>query len=745
MIFGASLDPEELEREKGVVLSELDRGEDSPGQRLFKAVQRQMWEGTPYARPVIGFRETVAAITRQDIEDYIGRFYHPQAMLCVVVGDVDPDAAAGQVAEVFGGLANQGPLQPIMPAPFAPAGKGPRLAVEHGPWNKAYLAASFPLPSLLSAQAPAADVLGHLLGGDQTSRLYRTFKTERRLVDEISASSFTLEQVGMLYIYATLDPGNVPRFWQELNEDLARLTAADFSDEEIARARLNIQDGLLRSMETLGGLASKIGYFQFYEKNPLAEENYLHAIGQVDRGDLSVLMDEVLGGRELAAALLLPNGTDMPEAGLRQAVEAAWPGVEAAAEPAAAAAAGKGAEIVEIAPGRTVALLPDDTLPYVSVDLVLGGGDALLAPNEQGLAALAAKALDKGTRRLSATAFQDFLAGRAADITASAQRDLFLVSTSFPARFEAEMLDLFAEVAAEPAFLPEEVANARREQTAEIARETDQPLGLAFRRIFPFLFTDSPYAYLHLGTPEGVAGLTPEDVRSFWQQQLARPWVLAACGRFDRKAVLAAARRIAKLAPGTDFVFPTATWGRDRALDLPLAERNQTHVIAAFPVPGSRDRAKSAGIDLLRQVLAGQGGILFRELRDKRGLAYTVTAMLWQAPETGFLALYIGTSPDKAEEAVLGFRDVIGTLQAEALPEETLNRAKNLLRGDYYREHQSLSSRSREAAGLLARGYAIDRNRQQVEAAQKLSPDDVRALAREVFDWDRAYILRVVP
>jgi zinc protease len=79
------------------------------------------------------------------------------------------------------------------------------------------------------------------------------------------------------------------------------------------------------------------------------------------------------------------------------------------------------------------------------------------------------------------------------------------------------------------------------------------------------------------------------------------------------------------------------------------------------------------------------------------------------------------------------------------LPEEEISRAKNLIKGEYYRSHQSLSSRSREAAGLTLRGLPVDYNRKIVEKARELSAEELRRIAAEYLDWDRAYIIRIEP
>ena len=150
-------------------------------------------------------------------------------------------------------------------------------------------------------------------------------------------------------------------------------------------------------------------------------------------------------------------------------------------------------------------------------------------------------------------------------------------------------------------------------------------------------------------------------------------------------------------------------------------------------------------MDLLRTVLAGQGGILFRDLRDKQGLGYTVTAFLWRTPKTGFLAFYIGTYPDKIEQALTGFKNTVRNLCENLLSKDEVERAKNLIRGEYHRDHQSLSSRSLEAAGLVVRGFDLDHNLVNLDLAAGLTPEDLRNLARRYLDWDNIYVLRVLP
>ncbi|WP_461208505.1 M16 family metallopeptidase [Desulfocurvus sp. DL9XJH121] len=745
MIFNTALDPQELEREKKVVLAELERGEDNPSARRFKTMQPLIWKGTPYERPVIGYRETVQGFTRDDILAYIHEFYQPQSMLAVVVGKVDPDQAVAQVKEYFGDLKNHGQVTP-RPALPVPGFDAPRVHVEAGPWNKAYVAAAFPLPGLHSAEVPGLDLLAHLLGGDDTSLLYRKFKYDLGLVDDISSYAMTLDQVGVLYISATLDGDKLPEFWKALNGELAAFDAAKFTDQELFRARLNLEDSLRSSKETIGGLASKVGYFQFFENGMQAEDNYLYALGAVDRDELNSLARAYLSADALAVSALVPEGGDAGglEKTLASGVREAW-GPSGAKTGAGLAAGARGkAETVDLGGGHTLVLLPDGTLPYTSMTMAFTGGDSLLFPDEQGLAELTARSLTRGSGNLGATQYEDYLSDRAASLSASASRDMFVVGARYPSRFSGDLLSLFKTTLKAPVFAPGEVQRAKDELAASIHSREDQPTGLAFRHLFPMLYADGGYSYLHMGRVEDVTSFTPEQVREFWERQIRQPWVLAVCGDFDREAVTALAGELAAGQPAEPFSFARPSWGEEFVKNLQMPDRNQSHIVVAFPVPGSRDE-DSVGLDLLRQALAGQGGKLFLEMRDKEGLGYTVTAFLWQAPETGFLAFYIGTYPDKTEQAIAGFKKAVADLHAEPLSEEAVDRAKNLVEGDYYRDHQSLSSRSGEAAGLLVRGFDLDRNREDIERAKALTAGDLQALAARYLVWDKAYTLTVTP
>ena len=270
MAFHPSLDPADLEAEKDVVVAELKRGEDNPGQRLFRMSQQAALKDTPYFDPIIGYEKTVRGLSSQDIRNYIERLYQPQSMLLLICGNVKPDEALAEAEALFGDLRNTQSVTPPAALDRAAIPTGFTATVEEGPWKKVHLSLSLPVPGTSDVRAAQLDVLAQLLGGDATSRFHRSYKYEKRLVDSISVSNYSFERLGMLYIQATLDADKLPAFWESFSKDLAGLSSLTFTPEELERAKLNIEDDLFRSKETLAGYASKLGYFAFFDNGEKA-------------------------------------------------------------------------------------------------------------------------------------------------------------------------------------------------------------------------------------------------------------------------------------------------------------------------------------------------------------------------------------------------------------------------------------------------------------------------------------------
>jgi zinc protease len=741
MAWNATLDPRELALEKDVVVAELQRGKDSPSSRIFDILLAAALKGTPYEHPIIGFENTIRSITPQKMRAYIARHYQPRNMLLVVVGNIDPPLVLAEAERLFGTLRDAAALVPPRPVAVEESGSGPRVTVQRGPWNKIYLGLGLPAPAEKDMRSITLDVLAYLLAGDPSAYLYRKYKYEKQLVHAIRAANMSFERLGLFYIGVELDADKLEAFWKEFCADLATLDVGSFTRDELAAAKLNLEDGIHKTKESLGGLASWKGQLQFFHGGLEAEGNILAFLRQIETPQIQEAMHGWLRPDRLAVAALLPEKAEAPD--LQGMLASAWP-VSGKAAPNGEKAR-QGAETVELDPRQRLVLLPDATLPYIAVDMVWTGGDALIAPDAQGLPSLAARVLTTGTEQRGKQELERFLAARAASLGASADRQTFSLSLRAPARFSDDLFALVNEVLTQPAFAPEEIAREKNSQAAAIRSGEDKPLGLLFRRLPPFLFPGHPYGYMKLGMPEQIQAFTADELRAFWAKQSVQPCVIAVAGDFDREKMLAFARSYAASRAVSEAArLQPPPWGKERELALVLQDRQQAHYMLIFKtVPAVHPDAP--GLELLESILSGQSGPLFTELRDRQGLAYAVAAFARLSQEAGYMAFYIGAEPGKIARAEEGFRKVLKELHEKLLPAEELARGINRMEAGYYRERQSLASRSGEAAVLAALGRPLSFSRDQIEAARSLAPQDIQRLIRLYLQPEKAYTAKVLP
>ena len=743
MAFHPSLDPAELEAEKDVIVSELKGGDDTPTRRLFEDLQVAGLAHTVYGRPIIGFEKTIRAVTADDLRAYIRTWYQPQNMMLLVAGDIDPKAVLAHAEELFGDLKNDTILPEPAPVQLEGAAGGPRVEVTRGPWNKVYLGIALPAPALGDQRSIDLDVLAYALGGDGTSQFYRKYRYEKQLVDSISVGNMSLNRAGLFYMVAQLDADKVEPFWQEFTRDLAALDAGKITPDVIERARFNYEDGMDRASETLDGLTSWKATVQFELGGPQGEANVRHALAAVDSARLRQAQDLWLRPDQVRVRVLAPEKAKLPD--LDAILQRNWPAPAVERQKAAAAAEKVGKrEIVDLGQGRTVILQPDRTIPYVSLEILRPGGNALLKPADQGLAQLTAATLTDGCGTRDLDAMERFVAERAASLSASAGVQSFTVSLTGPARFNADYFALLGDLLHKPTFAEKDVRRQADTLKAALVRRQDNPMSFMGSKINGFLFPGGqPYGFDGLGTAENQDRFGPGDVQAFWKQQNAQPWILSVAGDFDREKVLAFARSLpVPTAPAVDV--PQPTWGADKRLPLSLPGRQQAHLLLAFhAVP--LDHPDAPALMLLESVLSGQSGLLFNKLRDEQGLGYTVTAFYRSLPEAGFMAFYIGTTPRNLDVARQGFSGIIKDIKTDLLPAELLAKGLNRMEGSYYRGRQSLGARADEAASERLLGQPQDFQKRLLEKAAKVTPEQLREVARKYLLVDKMYEVTLLP
>ncbi len=737
-----ALDAGEFAMEKEVVLEEIRRGEDDPGQRLSKTVFAEAFEVHPYGRPVIGTTESVRAFTPELLRDFHRRWYCPRNTLLVVTGDASADEILRAVEQRFGDW-------PDTPVPARertpePVHDGLRARVLAEPVVEARIELSFPLPAVDHADIPVADVLAVILGQGESSRLNQEIRLRRRLANHVHAFSYTPKDPGALLVGAQAPPEAVVPLLGALAGELGRIARDGVAPEEVQRAAINILSDRVYEKETVQGVARKLGYFESLFGDTAAEAGYYAAVGTVSAEDVRRFAAETFALSRAVVAALVPADSDLtPE----EVMDALRGGVGAGPIPADRAA-GPATERRELPGGVRLLVRENPGSNLVALRMGTRGGLLAESVRTNGVHNLLARSWPRGTGRRSAVEVAEAMDEIAGRCTAFSGRNSFGLSSTFLASGLGRGLDLFREVLLEPAFEADEVARMQALTVEGIRSIPDNPISLAFLHFHRALYPGHPFRMPVMGTEASVRRLTPGSLRSAYRRGLRRPGsVVVAVGDFDGGRMTERLAEVLAALPPADereLVDPPLRplrAVRRRAIEV---DKEQAHLVVGFPGATVTDPDRHA-LEVLAAILAGQSGRLFLDLRDRQGLAYSVTAWSQEAVAPGFFAVYIGTERSKLDRARQGIHAHLRRLCDEPVDDEELQRAVRYLVGNF---EIGLQRGGAVASRMLfdeLYGLGHDAMERYADQLMALTAAELQRVAQQRLTLDRHVELTLVP
>lgn len=255
-------------------------------------------------------------------------------------------------------------------------------------------------------------------------------------------------------------------------------------------------------------------------------------------------------------------------------------------------------------------------------------------------------------------------------------------------------LELLADVLRYPAFPADEFAQMRSVQLQEIRRRDDEPMRRIFDLVRERFYAGTDLGRRALGLRETVESLSPDDLRSFWQQHYKpRGALVSIAGNFDWNVVLERVNELFGDWHGEPPSGPEQRPHPQPAVNIEIQEGNQEHIGMAFPFPRYGDPDYYAASVVSEIFGGGMTSRLFREVREKRGLVYSVASIFAPMGVFGAEYIYAGTTPDKAHETVQVILDELRHLRDEGVTEDELERAKVQLKSELVMRGESSAAR----------------------------------------------------
>lgn len=255
IVFCSTLDPEQMEREKGVVIEEIAMTEDSPEDIVFDRVSEQLFKGTPIESEILGTESTVCALSREDLRDYMAKHYTAENIVISAAGSFEPETLMSLLERYFSDV----PHGVRHDAPDVPIRDGFRAACVKKDAEQINLCLALPGAALGTDAYYAQAVLSNALGGSMSSRLFQRIREERGLAYSVYSYPMAYRGAGSICFYAGCTERQAQEVLDLMLKEIDDVKQNGVTEEEFLRARQQLKGSYLLGMESTMAHMSALG------------------------------------------------------------------------------------------------------------------------------------------------------------------------------------------------------------------------------------------------------------------------------------------------------------------------------------------------------------------------------------------------------------------------------------------------------------------------------------------------------
>ncbi|UPY38061.1 pitrilysin family protein [Sediminicoccus sp. KRV36] len=292
----STLIPEELERERGVILQEIGQANDTPDDIIFDHFQHACFPDQAMGRPTLGTEEIIEKMPREALTQYMARHYGPSRMVVAAAGALDHDALLDMVGEHFRDLPDVTPHQPEL-ARYA----GGEFREERE-LDQVHLVLGFPSTHYTDPDHYPVMLLSTLLGGGMSSRLFQEIREKRGLVYSIYSFAHPYDDAGVFALYAGTGEDQVAELLPVAIEELRRVRG-DVTEDELNRAKAQLRASLLMSLESTGSRCEQIARQLQVHGRIIPTEETKQRIAAVTVEDIQRAAKRIFAGKPTLATM----------------------------------------------------------------------------------------------------------------------------------------------------------------------------------------------------------------------------------------------------------------------------------------------------------------------------------------------------------------------------------------------------------------------------------------------------------
>ena len=303
IFLNSTIPAEEIEKERGVIIGEIDMYEDTPMRKIGDLFEELLYGDQPAGWDIAGRKEVIRSLTRQNFLDYLDKHYKSQNVTVAVAGHIGLDEAKAKVQKYFGGV-REG--QTEKPLACVESQSGPQVKVTYKDTDQCHLILGARAYDIFDPRRWALGLLATILGGGMSSRLFIRIRDELGLGYYIRAASALSSDHGYFEVSSGVDTKRIHEAVEAIMEELRKARRDGVTEKELQKAKDFIKGGTLISLESSDEVASFFGLQEVLTRDILTVEQKFSMMDKVTSDDVKKVAEDIFQNKNLNLAVIGP-------------------------------------------------------------------------------------------------------------------------------------------------------------------------------------------------------------------------------------------------------------------------------------------------------------------------------------------------------------------------------------------------------------------------------------------------------
>jgi zinc protease len=683
MVANPLFGTDDIPSERQVVFEEYRRAIDNPSQYNFIQLQKASFTGG-YKHPILGREETILSFSQDQLKSFRNKFYNLENALLVVAGDLKDKKELEEKIKSF-------TLPHGSESHFEEFKLNPKESVNVHDKDIRQATLSFTLqsPSYVDAKSAGQDLAINCLAHGETSRFYQALVAKTSLCNGIAGSTMYFSSGGTHMIKMSFPVENLSKIASLFMETLKEALEKGFNPQELTKIKNQYISSKIYEKESIESFAFSLGHGFAQSGNIFCEDEFIERIRSASVDDVWDGLMEIMK-QPTHFTLQVPKGT--PEAAQKKILKKwqedfkkASRDLKSKGKKATTKVSAYDSSVIEteLKPGITFVYRQNKLTPTFVMHAYMKGGQSHESSKNAGIHHLMSRLLTYGYKGMGYEKLKNDLESLSSSLNGFSGKNAYGLTLHGQSKDFNKLSDHFFGTLFVPEFTKKFFDHEKKVLLRALDNQKEDPLKQAFKAFYRMVFNEHSYSLDLAGTPETIKKFSPLGLKRLHSNHLKNSsLVLTYCGDLDYSVVLHHLLEITKkLSPRKEakksLKKAKGLLGKREHLEF---KREQTQIVIGAPA-FSIGKKEDIYLKMITAHLSGQSSDLFVDVRDKKGLCYSVSPIHVSALEAGCWGIYIGSGHDKTKLATEAILQILGNLRDHGIKKEEFERIKTMIDG----------------------------------------------------------------